>query len=1145
MLSVPSSGMFDVADVLARGVVPSTTATGSARFASWLERDRPAALAELASFAVAPTWTPWLLGGLAGALTMTLVFLVYLRLRRTIAESTRALNEVESRWLLAVRGINDGIWDSNLLTDEVYLSERCFEMLGFKPGEIKPSRSEWLSRVHPEDEPRRQMAMDEHLKGLTDHYDAEFRMRTKDGSYTWVHSRGRALFDDQGRPVRVAGSHGDINARKLAEEASRLNEQRHRLFFEANPTPAWIFDVKTLEFVSVNSAAIRAYGYSREEFLTMRATQIRPAEDVEHFEQSMARTQTNHQNPRTRGIWRHRLKSGRIIEVEITGCEIKLGERVCYITFARDVTDERRAQEALRESEERFRTLFENAIEGVYETTPEGRFRNVNTALARMLGYASPAELMASDLAIESGVYLSPRRRQEFFAALEHCDTVVDFESEVRRADGTAIWISENARVVRDPARRPIIFQGIVSDITARKRAESALRASEERYRVLFEHSPVAIIEYDYRQVGAWLERLKEQGVTDLARYFDTHHDELAAAMQSVVLTQVNEETVRLLRAPSKDYVMENMRATFTPDALVARRTAFLAVWDGRNEIEGELTLRAFDSSPVRVYYRWWLPSLHGKLSFAWTQVVLVDVTDIKRAEAALAAERERLRVTLRSMDEGVLTTDTTGVVEFINDAGSDMIGWTLGAAMGRAVSEICLLQHERTREAMTLPVPQTLKDGRAADLLPSTQLRHRDGSARMVEGRCAPMYDLNGSVIGSVFVFRDVTERSRLEAELLRSSKLESVGVLAGGIAHDFNNILTIIMGNIALAMLDPKVMEISGKWLQAAEKGTLRARDLTHQLLTFAKGGDPVRTAVPLPEVVQEAAQFALHGSKVKCEFLLAPDAWPADADKGQIGQVVQNLVINAVQAMPEGGMIEIAVRNDAVLNGDRPPLQPGSYLKISIRDNGSGIRPEHLARIFDPYFTTKQHGSGLGLATVYSIIKKHQGHVEVESEMGIGTAFHLWLPAAKTAAVEAAKNTGTPFSGSMTGRVLFMDDEESIRQMAGVLLNRLGFETTLVADGAAAVEAYAQAQTAGKAFDVVVMDLTIPGGMGGKEAMEALLKIDPAVRAIVSSGYSSDPIMANYRAHGFRSRVAKPYRVADLAKSLRRVLEGTEGE
>ncbi len=1090
----------------------------------------------------APNWAPWLIGGLTlGSVVMLLALFFNLRLRQKVAEGTRALRDVEDRWLLAVRGINDGIWDSNLLTDEVFLSERCFEMLGFAPGEIQPSRSEWLARVHPDDEPAREAAMQEHLAGRTSHYIAEFRMRGKDGAYRWVQSRGQVLFDAQGKPVRAVGSHSDIHARTLAEQALRSSEEQHRLLFDANPNPAWTFDAETMQFVAVNAAAIRHYGYSREEFLSMKITDIRPAEDVPLLRAAVL--EAIEWTPKKRGIWRHRLKNGRIIEAEVTGCLTEIGRRRCIITFVRDVTDERRSQEALRESEERFRTLFENAVEGVYETTPEGGFLNVNLALARILGYATPAQLIGANLKIEAGLYVAPSRRAEFFAAIGEDNVVVGFESEVRRADGTAIWVSENVRVVRDGAGRPLYFQGIVSDITARKRAEMALRASEERYRVLFEHSPVAIIEYDYRKIGAWLSGLRENGVTDLERYLEQHPEELAVALKNVVVTGVNDETVRLLRATSREQVTEMIQGSSNPEVLVGRRAAFLAVWDGRNEIEGEMTLRAADGTSVRAYYRWWLPRLHGKLSFEWTQVVLVDVTDIKRTEAALAAERERLRVTLRSMNEGVITTDTDGLVQFVNEAAGDMTGWTLGAATGRRIAEICVLRHERTRAAVVPPFSEALVEGRTGDLPAQTVIMHRQGSSRLIEGRCAPMHDLTGRVIGAVLVFRDVTERARLEAELLRSSKLESVGVLAGGIAHDFNNILTIIMGNLALALLDTQVQAAAGKWLREAERGALRARDLTQQLLTFAKGGDPVRSAVPLPEVVQEAAEFALHGSKVKCEFALEANAWPADADKGQIGQVVQNLVINAVQAMPEGGIIRIAMRNDPIANGAHPALVPGNYLKVSITDTGSGIRAEHLTRIFDPYFTTKQQGSGLGLATVYSIIKKHSGHVDVESELGRGTTFHFWLPAASVAVTKPG-GTSNPFTG-MSGRVLFMDDEEPIRLMAGVLLQRLGFNTTLVCDGAEAVTAFNEARDGGHPYDAVVMDLTVPGGMGGKEAMEALLKIDPAVKAIVSSGYSGDPIVANFRAHGFRGRVSKPYRVADLAKALRVVLEGLDGD
>lgn len=382
-----------------------------------------------------------------------------------------------------------------------------------------------------------------------------------------------------------------------------------------------------------------------------------------------------------------------------------------------------------------------------------------------------------------------------------------------------------------------------------------------------------------------------------------------------------------------------------------------------------------------------------------------------------------------------------------------------------------------------------------------------------------------------------------RLQSELARAGKLESLGLLAGGIAHDFNNLLTVLMGNISLIRLDDSLSEDSSRSLEQAEKATNRARDLTQQLLTFAKGGAPIRAAVSLPEVVREVAEFALHGSKVRCQFDLPPNLWPANVDKGQIGQVVQNIVINAIQAMPEGGAIRFALSNCEVGAEMRQVLAPGRYVRIDFADQGPGISPDDLGRIFDPYFTTKKNGSGLGLATVHSIVKKHAGHISAESEPGKGTIFHVWLPAAEAnAPLERPLFSNGLVSVAAAGaRVLIMDDEEFIRDLGCSILKRCGYKPVAVADGAAAVTEYGRARTAKEPYAAVILDLTIPGGMGGKQALDELLKLDPAVKAIVSSGYSNDLVLANYQAHGFRGMVSKPYDVTDFAHAVERVLKG----
>ncbi|HOD47457.1 MAG TPA: ATP-binding protein, partial [Opitutaceae bacterium] len=320
-------------------------------------------------------------------------------------------------------------------------------------------------------------------------------------------------------------------------------------------------------------------------------------------------------------------------------------------------------------------------------------------------------------------------------------------------------------------------------------------------------------------------------------------------------------------------------------------------------------------------------------------------------------------------------------------------------------------------------------------------------------------------------------------------------------------------------------------------AEKGVLRARDLTQQLLTFAKGGNPLRTTVLLQDVVREVAEFALHGSKTCCEYRIADDLRPANVDKGQIGQVVQNLVINAVQSMQEGGRLVIALSNEQIADGERHSLSGGAYLKIAISDTGTGIAPEHLRHIFDPYFTTKAHGSGLGLATVYSIVRKHQGDIAVESVVGQGTTFQIWLPAA--ASMPASSEAPAPAPVATQGRILFMDDEEPIRRLATALLKRMGHLVHAVGEGESAVAEYERGVESGAPYDVVILDLTVPGGLGGLDVLRTLRKRYPEVLAIVSSGYSSDPVLADYCSFGFQGMIPKPYKLEDFARVLNEVL------
>jgi len=520
------------------------------------------------------------------------------------------------------------------------------------------------------------------------------------------------------------------------------------------------------------------------------------------------------------------------------------------------------------------------------------------------------------------------------------------------------------------------------------------------------------------------------------------------------------------------------------------------------------------------------------------------DITWRKEAEAKLAAERERLSVTLRSIGDGVICTDQAGNIVLMNRVAEELTGWSEREAIGKPLEEVFYIINEKTRERCENPVEKVLKTGGIVGLANHTVLVSRDGTERILADSGAPICGKDGEVIGVVLVFRDITERQRIAGELQKVEKLESIGVLAGGIAHDFNNILMGILGNITLAKMyaesDAKILER----LTEAEKASLRARDLTQQLLTFSKGGAPIKKPASIAELLKESVSFALRGSNARCEFFLPDDLWPVEVDEGQMNQVINNLVINAEQAMPEGGVITVRAENTVIEKEDGLPpasqagrLKEGRYIKISIEDQGVGISREHLSRIFDPYFTTKQKGSGLGLTTAYSIIKSHDGYMNVESKLGEGTRFDIYLPASEKKIVK--KEVVEEILSAGKGRILLMDDEEIVVDVARKMLESLGYEVESTSDGAEAIDLYKKAKESGNPFDIVIMDLTVPGGIGGKEAIKRLLEIDPGVRAIVSSGYSNDPVMSDFKRYGFKGVVAKPYKVKDLAEVLRRVI------
>ncbi|MFZ2958151.1 MAG: response regulator [Candidatus Ozemobacteraceae bacterium] len=508
-----------------------------------------------------------------------------------------------------------------------------------------------------------------------------------------------------------------------------------------------------------------------------------------------------------------------------------------------------------------------------------------------------------------------------------------------------------------------------------------------------------------------------------------------------------------------------------------------------------------------------------------------------KNVVVALAEEKERLLVTLRSIGDGVITTDVRGAVTLMNKVSEELTGWSLAEAVNRPLIEIFKIINEYTLEACENPVEKVLKTGRICGLANHTALINRNGGRRLIADSGAPICDAKGSIIGVVLVFRDVTNEKRAEEALQNADKLRSLGVLAGGIAHDFNNLLNGVFGNIEMAKIfcESQNFEKVSSHLSAALSVFSRAKDLTEQLLTFAKGGKPVRKTMALADVIRKSSQFVLSGSNIAVDFRLADDLWLCEIDENQIGQVIDNVVINAWQAMPTGGTVTISAENIPAGSPVPPLLAPGDYVRIAIHDTGSGIAKEHLSRIFDPFFSTKRLGSGLGLATAYSIVKRHDGFIGAESDAKTGTTFFIFLPRSNKAATMSEKTVGCPdLKGG--GRILVMDDEPSIRVYIKLALEGYGYSVECVSNGDEAIEKFRAACHSAHPFNLLILDLTIPGGKGGGEIISELKSIDPFVTAIVSSGYSDDPIMANPSEYGFSRGLIKPYPMTELINAVK---------
>jgi len=778
-------------------------------------------------------------------------------------------------------------------------------------------------------------------------------------------------------------------------------------------------------------------------------------------------------------------------KVVANAAEIKLlkDQNREYREHLEEILEER--TKSLTESEEKYRSLIENINVGIFRNSAGimGKFTEVNRAVINMFGCENKEEFLSINI---TDLCQNPDAIKRLNAKIFRDGFLRSEEIQLKKKDRTP-FIGSLSGVVVDEKGEVKYFDGIIEDVTERKKMENKLHSFAT---VLQDSSNAVIIQDLNNQIIAW-----------------DHGAELLFGWSEEEAIGMN--FIEMIPEENRDELLgfiERIKEGETLEPFVVKH-----ITKGGRILYTWLTFTILKDEEGKPY------------AVATTEQ---DITRRKQAEKDLFESEERYRTMIEALGEGVIVIDSENKFIITNPAAERIFGVQPGGLINRRLDEFVDEENlSKIKDHLELSPEEKIAGYEIEIIQPA-------GRRRILNVTTTPRSDGNVKVAGILGVFRDITEIKRMEEDMIKANKLESIGLLAGGIAHDFNNILTIILGNLTLAKMFLKEDNKIYKRIDGAEKASLRAKGLTKQFLTFTKGGAPVKKVTSLSDLIMESVNFSIRGSKVKCEFVLQDDLWPLEIDAGQISQVINNLMINAAQAMPNGGVVKIKAENISIDSRDGLPSKEGKYDKITVEDEGTGISKENLQKVFDPYFTTKEKGSGLGLSTSYSIINKHDGLLSVESELGKGTTFYIYLPASSKEMLEKKVEKDTPVVGA--GKILLMDDDEKILDIAGAMLEKTGYSVEFSKDGSEAIALYKKAKESGKPFDIVIMDLIIPDGMGGKEAINKLIKIDPGIKAVASSGYSNNQIVSDYKKYGFSGAIIKPYSVKELNELLQDLLK-----
>lgn len=758
----------------------------------------------------------------------------------------------------------------------------------------------------------------------------------------------------------------------------------------------------------------------------------------------------------------------------------------------------------------------------------EGKVIRVNSFTEEVLGFEA-SEIINCPF---EGMLIEKEEAKALLAAQDDLEEVKPHDYYIRKKNNEVVPFNLSSAIVKDEAGDVLGTIIVGYDVRYKKMLEQALTESERKYKKLY--SMVSLM-CDNVPDLIWAKDLDK-------RYIFANK----ATREMLLDADVSEEVI----GKADEIFFTRAKAVNTEDK----------IWFSYNEKGGDSDLLTIETKKAGRFLE--SGTLKGNYVYMdvhkapfWDEnnriIGLVgcgrDVTGEKRiekerlrAEQQLSREKERLSVTLNSIGDGVISTDIQGNVLMMNKVAEELTGWTKCQAEGKPIDDVFVMFGPRKENIRVYPVTSVLKSGRIIEFDKKSFIIGKEGQRINLACNGAPISDQEGKTIGVVIAFSDITQKLRIEQELMKVQKLETVGVLAGGIAHDFNNILTAIMGNVSLVMLKLGAGNSNlTKRLNDAEKACCRARDLIKQLLTFTKGGEPVTETVRLNKLLEDTVRFAIKGSGIDYQFDIAEDLKGVEADESQICQVINNLIINAEQAMPQGGLIQVKAKNVELSSETALPLPAGEFVMIEVIDSGIGIPKERLEKIFDLFHTSKETGTGLGLALSLRIISRHNGHIEAESQEGKGTRFVVYLPASqKEYKAGQVEEEDLSFRGE--GTLIVMDDQVEIRETIQNMLHSIGFHVICTANGEETLNELKKAKNNKEEIKALIVDLIIQGGLDGKETIKRIRKSDSELKVIVSSGFSNDPIMANYAEYGFDGVIAKPYTMGNLLKALKEVIE-----